>query len=96
MAFSAEDVRRVAGLARLHLNDDEVERMRGELDAIVAYVDQLSTVDTDGVEAVAHITGASNVTRADEPGALFSPAEALANAPQADENCFLVPKAVER
>ncbi|MHC5067843.1 MAG: Asp-tRNA(Asn)/Glu-tRNA(Gln) amidotransferase subunit GatC [Planctomycetota bacterium] len=96
MALSEADVRKIAHLSRLALSDDEIHRATAELDAIVGYVEQLREVNTDGVEPVANVAGLVNVTRVDEPGAMLPPKQVLANAPQANEIAFLVPKAVER
>ncbi len=96
MAISDSNVRHIAKLANLALTDEEISRMTKELTAIVGYVEQLNEVDTEGVEPIAQVTGLVNVTRADEPGPMFSPKDALANAPKADAIAFLVPKAVER
>ena len=64
--------------------------------AIVGYIEQLSAVNTDGVEAIANVAGLTNVVRADTPAAMLSAREVLANAPLANEVAILVPKAVER
>lgn len=96
MPISEKDVRHLAKLAQLHLDDAEVARMARELDTIVAYVDQLRAVDTAGVEAIANVAGLVDITRPDEPGAMFAIEQALANAPQRNASAFLVPKVVER
>jgi aspartyl-tRNA(Asn)/glutamyl-tRNA(Gln) amidotransferase subunit C len=96
VTISEADVRKIAKLASLALSDAEVQRMTGELGAIVSYVEQLREVDTTGVEAIAQVTGLVNVARPDQPRAMFTIKEVLANAPKADEIAFLVPKAVER
>jgi aspartyl-tRNA(Asn)/glutamyl-tRNA(Gln) amidotransferase subunit C len=96
VAISEADVRHIAKLANLALKDDEIVRMTQELGAIVGYVEQLAEVDTEGVEPIAQVTGLVNVTRPDEPGMMFTPKQALTNAPKADSVAFLVPKAVER
>jgi aspartyl-tRNA(Asn)/glutamyl-tRNA(Gln) amidotransferase subunit C len=96
MSLSPDDVRHVAKLARLALSDDEITTMADELNAIVGYVEQLSEVDTAGVEPIANVAGLENITRPDEPQRMLSATEVLGNAPQANEVAFLVPKAVER
>lgn len=96
MSISEADVRKIAKLANLAVSDADVQRMTGELGNIVSYVEQLSEVDTTGVEAIAQVTGLVNVARPDQPKGMFSIKEVLANAPKADEVAFLVPKAVER
>jgi len=96
MAISEADVRKIAKLANLALSDDEVQRMTGDLSDIVSYVEQLREVDTTGVEPIAQVTGLVNVARSDQPQAMFTIKEVLANAPKADDVAFLVPKTVER
>jgi len=96
MDLDEDKVRHVARLARLALDDEEIARMTGELQSIIAYVEQLREVDTSGVEPIANVAGLENVTRPDEPGPMLPIKEVLGNAPEADEIAFLVPKAVER
>lgn len=96
MAFSTDEVRKIADLARIDLSEQEIEQMSKELDAIVHYVEQLRSVDTQGVEPIAQVTGLVNVVREDQESSMFSTRQALSNAPQANEVAFLVPKAVER
>ncbi len=81
MSLSASEVRWVAHLARLDLNEAELETMTRQLSAIVAYVDQLKEVNTDGVEPLAHALPIHNVFREDEPRPSLPVSEALANAP---------------
>ena len=96
MAIGEREVRHLAHLARLALGDDEIARMATELDVIIAYIDELRALDTAGVEPIAHVTGLVNVARPDEPRTMLPSKAVLANAPQADDIAFLVPKAVER
>jgi aspartyl-tRNA(Asn)/glutamyl-tRNA(Gln) amidotransferase subunit C len=81
MSLSAEQVRWVAHLARLELTEDELAKMTPQLVAIVAYVDLLRQVNTDGVEPLAHALPLHNVFRDDEPEPSLPVDEALANAP---------------
>ena len=62
--ISPEEVQHVARLARLHLTDEEAERMREQLDAILAYIDKLRELDVEGVEPTAHAVPLINVMRA--------------------------------
>jgi aspartyl-tRNA(Asn)/glutamyl-tRNA(Gln) amidotransferase subunit C len=82
MALSAEQVRWVAHLARLELSEAELATMTRQLAAIVAYVDQLRQVDTEGVEPLAHPLEVTDVFREDEPIPSLPVDEALANAPR--------------
>lgn len=91
MSLDADKVRWVAHLARLELSDADVERMARQLSAILDYVDQLQSVNTDGVEELAHPLKVANVFRADEPGESLPVAEALANAPDRRGDFFGVP-----
>src|SRR5207253_1620265 len=67
MALSAEQICWVANLARLELTAAELAVMTGQLNRIVEYVDQLQSLNTDGVEPLAHPLDLANVFRADEP-----------------------------
>ena len=96
MDISDQDVRHLAKLANLALDDGAVTRMRGQLEAIVGYVEQLSEVDTNGVEPIANVSGLVNVTRPDVAGPMLSSPQVLGNAPQKNEVAILVPKVVER
>jgi aspartyl-tRNA(Asn)/glutamyl-tRNA(Gln) amidotransferase subunit C len=96
MAITDQDVRHLAKLANLAFDDSAVSRMRAQLEAIVGYVEQLSSVDTTGVEPIANVSGLVNVTRPDAAGPMLSSAQVLGNAPQKNEVAILVPKVVER
>ena len=87
-----DDVRYVARLARLHLEQDEMRRMTGELAKILAHIDKMSELDTAAVPPTAHVLDVVDVTRADrvEPG--LSRAEALRNAPAVTDDSFRVPR----
>jgi aspartyl-tRNA(Asn)/glutamyl-tRNA(Gln) amidotransferase subunit C len=91
MALSCADVEKVALLARLRLSHDELEHMTGQLADIVGYVDQLSEVDTTGVEPMAHAVELTNVFAADEIEPSLPREAALANAPRHNERGYLVP-----
>jgi len=95
MKIDLERVRYVAALARLELAAGEEERLTGQLNAILAYMDQLAEVDTTGVEPTSHVLPLTNVLRDDVVGACLPNAEALANAPDADQGHFAVPKILE-
>jgi aspartyl-tRNA(Asn)/glutamyl-tRNA(Gln) amidotransferase subunit C len=93
--ISRDDVEHVARLARLHLTDDEKERMRAQLDAILAYIDKLRALDVEGVEPTSHAVPLVNVMRADEPAPSLPQAEALRNAPDRAGEFFRVPRIIE-
>lgn len=90
--LTEEDVRRVAKLARLNCSDEEIHTFTTQLGSIFEYVDQLSELDTEGVEPLSHCLAVHNVLRDDEVKPSLSNDEALANAPQRDGEFFAVPK----
>jgi aspartyl-tRNA(Asn)/glutamyl-tRNA(Gln) amidotransferase subunit C len=91
MSLSADDVRKVADLARLELSDADVETMARQLSTIVEYINQLQLVKTDGVEPLAHALELHDVFRDDVAGLSLSADEALANAPARKDNFYSVP-----
>ena len=91
MAISRDEVLHVARLARLDLTDDEVERFRGQLDAILEAVSKVSELDLSDVEPTAHPLELLNVWAEDEPRPSLAPDEALANAPDRSGDLFRVP-----
>jgi aspartyl-tRNA(Asn)/glutamyl-tRNA(Gln) amidotransferase subunit C len=91
MSISRADIEKVALLARLQLSDAELDTMTGQLAQIVGYVDQLSEVDTEGVEPMAHAIELSNVFKDDRVAPSLTREEALANAPHHDGRGYLVP-----
>jgi aspartyl-tRNA(Asn)/glutamyl-tRNA(Gln) amidotransferase subunit C len=95
MKISLDQVRYVAGLARLDLAAGEEELLTGQLNAILEYMGQLGEVDTTGVEPTSHVLPLTNVMRDDVVHECLSTAEALANAPAADQGHFAVPKILE-
>jgi aspartyl-tRNA(Asn)/glutamyl-tRNA(Gln) amidotransferase subunit C len=91
MSLSRQEVAKVAALARLAVSDGDLDRMTGELSKIVGFVSQLSELDTDAVQPLAHPLDTGNVFRDDVPAASLTTAEALQNSPRHDGEYFLVP-----
>jgi aspartyl-tRNA(Asn)/glutamyl-tRNA(Gln) amidotransferase subunit C len=89
------EVEHVARLARLALDADEKDRMRSQLDAILGYIEQLRRVDTAGVEPTAHVLPLVNVMRDDEVRPSYPADAMLANAPDAQDGQFRVPRILE-
>jgi aspartyl-tRNA(Asn)/glutamyl-tRNA(Gln) amidotransferase subunit C len=86
-----DQVLHVAKLARLRLDDAEVETMAGELSGILEHVDRISDLDLEGVEPTSHVVQLENVFRADVPWRSLPPSVALASAPEPFEGSFRVP-----
>ena len=93
--ISREEVQHVARLARLSLTDEELERMREQLDAILAYIDKLRELDVEGVEPTSHAVPLVNVMRDDDITPVLPPEAALANAPDRAGEFFRVPRIIE-
>ncbi len=83
-------MRHLGVLARIQLNDEEVERLTGQLDAIVDNIAKVSQVATPDVVATSHPVALENVFRADVPGGELSREQVLQNAPDATEDRFRV------
>lgn len=86
-----EQVLHVAKLARLRLDEDEVETMAGELSGILDHVDRIAALDLDDVPPTSHVVELENVLRADEPRPSWPRDVVLAPAPDPDDGAFRVP-----
>jgi aspartyl-tRNA(Asn)/glutamyl-tRNA(Gln) amidotransferase subunit C len=95
MSVDAATVRRIAHLARIAVAEDEVAHLQGELNAILAFIEQLSEVDCQGVEPMTSVTPMAMKQRADEVTDGGIAEDVLRNAPAREGNYFLVPKVVE-
>jgi aspartyl-tRNA(Asn)/glutamyl-tRNA(Gln) amidotransferase subunit C len=95
MSVDAQTVRRVAHLARIAVAEDEVENLKGELNAILAFVEQLSEVDVEGVEPMTSVTPMAMKMRDDTVTDGGIADAIIANAPAHEHHFFLVPKVVE-
>jgi aspartyl-tRNA(Asn)/glutamyl-tRNA(Gln) amidotransferase subunit C len=95
MSLSADDVRWVAHLARLELSPDELATITPQLQAIVAYVDQLRQVNTESVEPLAHPLPLQNVFHSDELAPSLPVDAALANAPARQGDFYRVPAVLD-
>jgi len=88
------DVKYVAQLARIALSGDEKALFQKQLEKIVSYVNDISTVDVSGVQPAANSTAEQNVLRPDEPHTGLDQETVLKNAPVNDGRQFIVPKIV--
>jgi aspartyl-tRNA(Asn)/glutamyl-tRNA(Gln) amidotransferase subunit C len=95
MSVDAATVRRIAHLARIAVEDDEIEHLKGELNAMLAFVEQLSEVNVDGVEPMTSVTPMAMKKREDVVTDGGIAADIVRNAPQTEDHFFLVPKVVE-
>jgi len=95
MSVDTSTVRRIAHLARIAVADEEVDHLKGELNAILAFVEQLSEVNVEGVEPMTSVIPMSMKKRSDRVTDGDMADEILKNAPAVEDHFFLVPKVVE-
>lgn len=95
MKITQEEVLHVAKLARLEIDAAAVEKFSEQIGAILAYMDSLNQVDTRGVTPTAHALSLTNAFREDEETGSLDREAALANAPEREEGCFVVPRVVK-
>jgi aspartyl-tRNA(Asn)/glutamyl-tRNA(Gln) amidotransferase subunit C len=94
MAITREQVEHVARLAHLALTEEEVERLTGQLGAILEAVGKVSELDLTDVQPTSHPLDLVNVWRDDEPEPSLPREQALANAPETEGGFFKVPPAI--
>lgn len=95
MKISRSEVEHVARLARLALDPGELDALTGDMDAILAYVEQLNRLNTDDITPTAHAVPMANAFRQDEVRPSFTPEQAQGNAPTPDPAGFRVPRVIE-
>ncbi len=95
MALDQDTVRRIAFLARIRVEDERLDQIAGELDGILHWVEQLSEVDTDGVEPMTSVTEVIPALRSDVVNDGNCRDRVLANAPDPVDGFYTVPKVVE-
>ena len=92
--ITPEQVRHVAKLSRLALDEAQLQRFAGQIESILEYVAQIDRVDVTGVEPMAHAVPLSNVLREDVVGPSLPLEQVLQNAPETDGRFFKVPKII--
>ena len=95
MSLDKETVKKVARLARIRMDDSELERLAPQLSNIIGFVEQLNEVNTDDVEPLANVVDIAPELREDVVNDGDCPEKVLANAPEETQNYFVVPKVVE-
>ena len=95
MKVTHDTLQKIAHLARLEVRPDEEDELINSLNGVLTWMEQLNEVDTTGVEPLTHISAETNVLRDDVAGNHLPREQALANAPQHDEQFFEVPKVLE-
>jgi len=95
MSIGPEDIKKIAILARLEIEDDKVEKISGDISNILSFVDQLQNANTDQIEPMAHPMDASQILRADEVTETNQREKLQSVAPNTEDGLFLVPKVIE-
>ena len=95
MSITLDEVKHVARLARLSLDDGEIVTLQGELNALLGHFADLATIDLSGIEPAAHAVPLQNVWGDDVPRPGLSREAALRNAPASRAGLFVVPMIIE-
>ena len=95
MELTDKDVQKVANLARLNISEAKADRLTGEMNSILGYIDKLAELNTDGVEPTFHASTAKSAFREDVCQKSLPVKEGLANAPASEAGSFKVPKVIE-
>ena len=86
----------ISKLSKLKFDESSIEKMKDDLEKILAFVDKLNEIDTEGVEPLIYMSDEVNVLRADEISEETAQEEALKNAPQKDSDYFKVPTVLKK
>lgn len=95
MKISKQEVIDTAELARLYFEEQEIEKFTEQLGNILEYIEDLSELNTDNVDPTSHVLEITTPLREDKVKQLITTEEALQNAPEKDEDFFVVPKVIE-
>ena len=96
MEVNDELIDNLANLARLYFNEEEKKEIKGDLQRMIAFIDKLNELDTEGVQPLLHMTDATDVSREDVVQGSITREEALKNAPESDGTFFKVPKVIRK
>ncbi len=96
MTVTTEMIDNLAKLARLQFTGEEKEELKKDLAQMIGFIDKLNELDTEGIEPLLHMSPRSNVFREDVVEGSISREEALLNAPEKNEQFFLVPKVIKK
>ncbi|MCX8031025.1 MAG: Asp-tRNA(Asn)/Glu-tRNA(Gln) amidotransferase subunit GatC [Thermodesulfovibrionales bacterium] len=90
------EVKHIARLARIDFTDEEIDKIRVQLNSVVDYIGKLNEVGTEGIEPTSHVIPLKNIFREDLlDNKVLTTNEILQNAPQTDGKFFIVPKIIE-
>lgn len=92
---SNDYIKYIASLAKLSLNDDEMQSLSNDMQDIIGLMDKIKDIDTDSIEATEHISRVTNNMREDIAGNSFDTEKVLSNSKHVIDNCFAIPKMIE-
>ena len=95
MKISKDDIIKVCELARLEFKEEELEKFTEQLGNILEYIEQLNELNTDNVEPTSHVLDISTPLREDKVVEWLSTEEVLKNAPESEDDFFVVPQVIE-
>ncbi|AFH49749.1 aspartyl-tRNA(Asn)/glutamyl-tRNA (Gln) amidotransferase subunit C [Ignavibacterium album JCM 16511] len=95
MSVTKKEVEKIAELAKLRFNEEELENFTHQMNEILKYMEKLNELNTDNIQPLSHPIEATNVFRNDELKPSITTEDALRNAPLADEKYFKVPKVIQ-
>ncbi len=95
MSITANDIEKVAKLARIQITDDHVPEVTSSINDVLGLIDKMQSVDTSNVEPLANPHDAVQTLRKDEVTAVNQREKLMQNAPASEEGLFLVPKVIE-
>ncbi len=95
MAEANDYIKYIAGLAKLSLEDSEMQSLAQDMTGIIGLMDTLRDLDTDSINATEHISKITNNMREDNPGVSFETEKIISNSKHALENCFSIPKMLD-
>ncbi len=93
--ITKKDVQYIAHLSRIHLTDEETEKLTTTLEDILGYIEKLNTLDVSTVKPTSHVLPLQNVFRRDLPRPSLSQADAIKSAPESHKGSFKVPQVIE-
>ena len=96
MEINNKLIQDIAKLSKLQFNDSTTEKMKEDFKKILAFVDKLNEIDTEGVDPLIYLSDEKNVLRSDEVTAFTSQEDALKNAPHKDSDYFKVPTVLKK
>lgn len=95
MSISKDEIKKVANLAKLYVDDSNLDKLSADMEQVIAFADALAGVDTQGIDPTNNVMPVQNVFREDVVRPSMPREKLLQNAPSQENGCYSVPKVVE-